>query len=143
MTLSLLLMLIPPLLGAAINGIFGRRFSQTMVSIIGCGVAGLSMIFALDAAVTFSHLLLSPAPYIHTYFPWIRSDNLIADFSLYYDRLTLVMPVPVRVVPFVIHLSSTAYMEDEGGLYRFFSYLNLFLFMMLLLTTAASYPLMF
>jgi NADH-quinone oxidoreductase subunit L len=139
----LLFMLLPPLLGAALNGIFGRRFSRTVVSLIGCGAAGLAMIFALDAALAFSHLLTAPAPSLLDYFTWIESGGFRADFALYYDRLTLVMTVTVTVVAFIIHLYSMGYMEHEGGYYRFFSYLNLFLFMMLLLTTAANYVLMF
>ena len=139
----LLFMLLPPLLGAALNGIFGRRFSRTVVSLIGCGAAGLAMIFALDAALAFSHLLTAPAPSLCNYFTWIESGGFRADFALYYDRLTLVMTVTVTVVAFIIHLYSMGYMEHEGGYYRFFSYLNLFLFMMLLLTTAGNYVLMF
>ena len=53
------------------------------------------------------------------------------------------MTVTVTVVAFLIHLYSRGYMEREGGYYRFFTYLNLFLFMMLTLVTAANYPLMF
>src|SRR5713101_8284967 len=130
MQLWLLLMLLAPLLGAALNGVFGRRFSKTLVALVGCGAAGLSMVFALDAALAFSPLLTAPEPYLHSYFTWIESGNLRADFALYYDRLTLVMSVTVTLVAFLIHLYSTAYMEHEGGYYRFFAYLNLFLFMM-------------
>src|SRR5712692_6690721 len=111
MQLWLLLMLLAPLLGAAINGIFGRRFSRTLVALIGCGAAGLSFIFALDAAAIFSHLLAGTEPYIHSYFTWIESCPLRADFALYYDRLTLVMSVTVTLVAFIIHLYSTAYMD--------------------------------
>ena len=71
------------------------------------------------------------------------SGQLRADFALYYDRLTLIMTVTVTVVAFLIHLYSRGYMEHEGGYYRFFCYLNLFLFMMLMLVTGASYPVMF
>ena len=143
MKLLLLLMLLPPLAGAALNGIFGRRFSQALVSWIACGATGLSMFFALLAAWTFSHLIPEPASCLHSYFTWIESGSLRADFAIYYDRLTLVMTVTVTVVAFLIHLYSRGYMEQEGGYYRFFSYLNLFLFMMLTLVSAANYPLMF
>jgi NADH-quinone oxidoreductase subunit L len=68
---------------------------------------------------------------------------LRAEYALYYDRLTLIMTLTVTVVAFLIHLYSRGYMEHEGGYYRFFTYLNLFLFMMLTLVTASSYPLMF
>ncbi len=145
----LVFILIPPLAGAALNGVFGRRFSQAVVSTIACGAAGLSMLSALLTAWRFSHLTSGAAPYIHRYFTWIfvpKDTGLFdfrADFALYYDRLALVMTVTVTVVSFLIHLYSRGYMEHEGGYYRFFAYLNLFLFMMLMLVTAANYPLMF
>jgi NADH-quinone oxidoreductase subunit L len=139
----LILMLLPPLLGTMLNGILGRRFSQAMVSLVGCGASGLSMVFALLSAWVYSSSASQPAPFIHSYFTWIESGNLRADYALYYDRLTLVMTVTVTVVAFLIHLYSRGYMEQEGGYYRFFTYLNLFLFMMLTLVTAANYPLLF
>ena len=139
----LLLILLPPLIGAMLNGIFGRRYSQALVSWIACTAAGLSMIFALAAAWTFSDLTLDSMPIVQSYFTWIEAGSFRADFALYYDRLTLVMTVTVTVVSFLIHLYSTGYMEREGGYHRFFAYMNLFLFMMLTLVTAANYPLMF
>jgi len=143
MELWLLLMLLPPVAGAVLNGVFGRRFSQGVVSWVGCGAAGLSALFALLSAWTYSDAAGEPVPFIHSYFTWIESGGLRADYAVYYDRLTLVMTVTVTVVSFLIHLYSRGYMEHEGGYYRFFSYLNLFLFMMLTLVTAANYPLMF
>src|ERR1700752_126564 len=142
MEILLLLMLLPPLGGAALNGIFGRRFPQALVSLIGCGCSGLSMIFALLAAWTSRLGPDSPA-FIHNYFTWIQAGGFHSDFAVYYDRLTLVMTVIVTVIAFLIHLYSRGYMEHEGGYYRFFAYLNLFLFMMLTLVTAGNYPLMF
>ncbi len=139
----LILMLLPPLVGMALNGVLGRRFSQAVVSLIGCGASGLSMVFALLSAWTYTTSPGQPAPFVHSYFTWIESGNLRADYVLFYDRLTLVMTVTVTVVAFLIHLYSRGYMEHEGGYYRFFTYLNLFLFMMLTLVTAANYPLMF
>jgi NADH-quinone oxidoreductase subunit L len=136
-------MVLPPLVGAAINGIFGRRFSQATVSLIGCGGAGLSMVFALLSAWIYSHSESQPEPFTYSYFTWIQAGDLTAKYALYYDRLTLIMTLTVTVVAFLIHLYSRGYMEHEGGYYRFFTYLNLFLFMMLTLVTASSYPLMF
>jgi NADH-quinone oxidoreductase subunit L len=141
--LLLLFMLLPPLAGAALNGILARRLSQPLVSLIACGGAGLSMVFAILAAWVYSTSTSQPAPFVHSYFTWIQAGDLRADYALYYDRLTLVMTLTVTVVAFLIHLYSRGYMEHEGGYYRFFSYLNLFLFMMLTLVTAANYPLMF
>jgi len=143
MEILLILMLLPPLLGTTLNGLFGRRFSQAVVSLIGCGAPGLSMVFALLSAWMYSSSTSQPAPFIHSYFAWIESGDLHVDYALYYDRLTLVMTVTVTVVAFLIHLYSRGYMEREGGYYRYFAYLNLFLFMMLTLVTAANYPLMF
>jgi len=143
MEVLLLLILLPPLAGAVLNGIFGRRFPQAVVSAVACTTAGLSLLFALLTAWTFAHLPTEPAPYVHSYFTWIEAGAFRADFALYYDRLTLVMTVTVTLVSFLIHLYSRGYMEREGGYYRFFAYLNLFLFMMLTLVTAANYPLMF
>lgn len=139
----LLFMVLPPIVGAALNGIFGRRFSQAAVSVIGCGGACLSMVFALLSAWTYTQSASQPAPFIHSYFTWIQAGELRAEYALYYDRLTLIMTLTVTVVAFLIHLYSRGYMEHEGGYYRFFTYLNLFLFMMLTLVTASNYPLMF
>ena len=143
MEVLLLLILLPPFAGAVLNGILGRRFPQAVVSAVACTAPGLSLFFALLTAWTFAHLPTEPAPYVHSYFTWIEAGAFRADFALYYDRLTLVMTVAVTLVSFLIHLYSRGYMEQEGGYYRFFAYLNLFLFMMLTLVTAANYPLMF
>jgi NADH-quinone oxidoreductase subunit L len=139
----LLLMVLPPLVGAAINGLFGRRFSLGVVSLIACGSSFLSALFAILAAWSYTRWEGQPAAFIHSYFTWIQAGTLRADYAFYYDRLTLVMTLTVTVVAFLIHLYSRGYMEQEGGYYRFFSYMNLFLFMMLTLVTASSYPLMF
>jgi NADH-quinone oxidoreductase subunit L len=139
----LLLMVLPPLVGAALNGVVGRRFSQATVSIIGCGGAGLSMVFALLSAWVYSNSARSLEPFTYPYFTWIEAGALRAQYAFYYDRLTLIMTLTVTVVAFLIHLYSRGYMEHEGGYYRFFTYLNLFLFMMLTLITAGNYPLMF
>ena len=139
----LLFILLPPLAGAMLNGIFGRRFPQSVVSLIACGASGLAALFAIASAWVYSALTTNPAPFIWKYFTWIEAGAFRADFALYYDRLTLVMTLTVTLVSFLIHLYSRGYMEHEGGYYRFFAYLNLFLFMMLTLVTAANYPLMF
>src|SRR3989442_2416033 len=101
------------------------------------------MVFALLAAWTYANSTSSSEPFLHSYFTWIQAGNFRADFALYYDRLTVVMTCTVTVVAFLIHLYSRGYMEHEGGYYRFFAYLNLFLFMMLTLVSAGNYPLMF
>ena len=138
MTPSLHLWLIPvlPLIGAAINGLVGRRFSRQTVSAVALSFCGAAFVMALYVAARFSSLELP-----HTEFlgHWIRSGTFMVDFDFYLDQLTLVMLLVVTGVGFLIHIYSVGYMWEEGGFYRFFSYLNLFMFFMLTLALAGNY----
>jgi NADH-quinone oxidoreductase subunit L len=88
----------------------------------------------------FSSLTL---PY-HEYFAhWIRSGSFTVDFAFYLDQLSLVMLLVVTGVGFLIHIYSAGYMWDDPSYYRFFSYLNLFMFFMLTLVLANNYLMMF
>ena len=142
MTASLHLWLIPvlPLIGAAINGLVGRRFSRQTVSAVALGFCGAAFVMALYVVARFSSLELP-----HTEFlgHWIRSGTFMVDFEFYLDQLTLVMLLVVTGVGFLIHIYSVGYMWEEGGFYRFFSYLNLFMFFMLTLVLAGNYLQMF
>ena len=77
------------------------------------------------------------------FFDWISAGAFTAGFDLQVDQLTVVMLMVVTGVGFLIHIYSTGYMAHEGGYYRFFSYLNLFMFFMLILVLAANYVLLF
>ncbi len=77
------------------------------------------------------------------FFDWIVAGNFRAGFDLQMDQLTVVMVLVVTGVGFLIHIYSTGYMAHEGGYYRFFAYLNLFMFFMLILVLAANYVLLF
>src|SRR5207245_5844788 len=77
------------------------------------------------------------------FFTWIAAGNFRAGFDLQMDQLTVVMLLVVTGVGWLIHIYATGYMAQEGGYYRFFSYLNLFMFFMLLLVMAANYVLLF
>jgi NADH-quinone oxidoreductase subunit L len=138
MTDSLHLWLIPvlPLIGAAINGFFGRRFSRQTVSAVALTFCGGSFLMALLVAARFSSLTL---PHTEFLAHWIRSGDFIVNFEFYLDQLTLVMLLVVTGVGFLIHIYSVGYMWAEGGFYRFFSYLNLFMFFMLTLVLAGNY----
>jgi len=142
MTPSLHLWLIPvlPLIGAAINGFFGRRFSRQAVSAVALSFCGAAFVMALYVAVRFSSLELPHAEFLAH---WIRSGNFMVNFEFYLDQLTLVMLLVVTGVGFLIHIYSVGYMWEEGGFYRFFSYLNLFMFFMLTLVLAGNYLQMF
>jgi NADH-quinone oxidoreductase subunit L len=140
MTANLNLWLIPvlPLAGAAINGVFGKKSSRRAVSLVGLFFSGAAFAWALVVAarVSFPH----PPEFVA---PWIRSGTFTVDFSLYLDQLSLVMLLVVTGVGFLIHVYSVGYMWDDPSYYRFFSYLNLFMFFMLTLVLADNYLLMF
>jgi len=142
MTPSLHLWLIPilPLIGAAINGFLGRRLSRQTVSAVALTFCGAAFLMALYVAARFSSLELPHAEYLGH---WIRSGNFMVNFEFYLDQLTLVMLLVVTGVGFLIHIYSVGYMWEEGGFYRFFSYLNLFMFFMLTLVLAGNYLQMF
>jgi NADH-quinone oxidoreductase subunit L len=142
MTPHLNLWLIPilPLAGAAINGIFGRKSSRQAVSTVGLVFSGAAFAMALWVAVQFSSLTL---PYHEFFAHWIRSGGFSADFAFYLDQLSLVMLLVVTGVGFLIHIYSVGYMWDDPNYYRFFAYLNLFMFFMLTLVLANNYLLMF
>jgi len=142
MTLNLHLWLIPvlPLLGAAINGLFGRKASRTGVSAVALLGSGAAFLMALRAAAAVSSIEL---PHQEFLAHWIRSGLFSVDFSFYLDQLSLVMLLVVTGVGFLIHVYSIGYMWDDPGYCRFFTYLNLFLFFMLTLVLAGNYLLMF
>lgn len=139
------LWLIPlvPLTGAAVNGLIGKRLPKSVISLVGCGTAGLSFLFAL--ASFFSLLKLEPEQrhVLKVLFTWIASGDFVAKAEFLLDPLSGVMILVVTGVGFLIHIYSIGYMHAEDGYYRFFSYLNLFLFSMLILVLAGNFLLMF
>jgi len=142
MTPNLYLWLIPvlPLVGASVNGLFGKRFSRQTISAIALGFCGAAFAMALWIVSQYSSLTL---PHVERLASWIRAGDFQADFAFYLDQLSLVMLLVVTGVGFLIHIYSVGYMWEEGGFYRFFAYLNLFMFFMLTLILASNYLLMF
>jgi len=142
MNQNLYLWLIPllPLTGAAVNGFFGRRFSKKTVAGVALFFSGAAFLLALRVLLSFSSLAL---PYVETGISWIRSGEFHVNFAFYLDQLSLVMLMVVTGVGFLIHIYSVGYMWDDDGFYRFFSYLNLFMFFMLMLILANNYLVMF
>ena len=140
---NLYLWVIPllPLAGAAINGIFGRRYNNRVVSLVALLFTAVSFGWAVWAVLQAIHMTL---PHVETLpFPWITAGNFSAPFGFYLDQLSIVMVLVVTGVGFLIHIYSVGYMSHEGGFYRFFAYLNLFMFFMLTLVLANNYLLMF
>jgi NADH-quinone oxidoreductase subunit L len=130
-----------PLLGSAINGLLGAKWPNKYVTITAITSTGLSFLCALEAVREF---FANGQQFVHKqYFDWIIAGNFRGGFDLQMDQLTVVMVLVVTGVGWLIHIYSVGYMGHEGGYYRFFSYLNLFMFFMLILVLAANYALLF
>jgi NADH-quinone oxidoreductase subunit L len=137
------ILLLFPLLGAAFNGIAGKRFSPRLTGFVGSGTVFLSF---LTAAWSFYELIQkTPEDRAVTnfLFTWIQSGNFRADCSFLLDPLSGVMILVVTGVGFLIHVYAVEYMRGDAGCYRFFAYMNLFIFMMSILVLADNYLLMF
>src|SRR5215467_7718332 len=145
MTKNLYLWVIPvlPLIGAAINGLFGRRFKNAMVSAIALLFTAASFGWAVWAVWSVWPGSGIELPHIETLATWITAGTFSAPFGFYLDQLSMIMVLVVTGVGFLIHIYSVGYMAHEGGYYRFFAYLNLFMFFMLTLVLANNYLLMF
>ncbi len=141
------LWLIPilPLAGFVINGAFGRRFSKGLVSTVAIGSVVLAFAWALRVILALGDL---NSAYTEHYFTWIQSGIVNVGCDMAVDRLTVVMLMVVTGIGSLIHVYAIGYMAHEhgpnfGGFYRFFAYLNLFMFFMLTLVLAANYLLLF
>jgi NADH-quinone oxidoreductase subunit L len=136
------LWLIPilPLAGFLINGIFGRRFSKSLVNTVAIGSVVLSFLWVLKTISAMGDL---NTPHMEHYFTWIQSGALNVGCDFLVDRLTIVMLLVVTGIGSLIHIYSIGYMAHEGGYYRFFAYMNLFMFFMLVLVLGASFLVLF
>jgi len=132
-----------PLLGAAINGLLGKNFSKTIVNSVAIGSIALAFLSFAELVREFAQLPADQIPWVRTYFTWITAGQFKVDFSLQVDQLTIIMLGVVTFVSLLVHIYSMGYMAHEEGYYRFFSYLNLFVFFMLILVLAANVVLMF
>jgi NADH-quinone oxidoreductase subunit L len=136
------LWLIPvlPLAGFLVNGVFGKRMSKAAINTVAIGSVALSLVWVAKTLLALGAL---ETPHIERYFTWIETGDLRIGFDLAVDRLTAVMLLVVTGVGLLIHIYSVGYMAHEEGYYRFFAYLNLFMFFMLLLVLAANFLLLF
>ena len=144
LSIRLLLVALLPLLGAVINGLFGKKLRNSTVSLLACTTTGLSFALALTAFWTLLHAPADSIPRLNfNYFHWIQAGGFNANFGFMYDQLTAVMVLVVTGVGFLIHIYSAGYMAHEDGYYRFFAYLNLFMFSMLTLVVSNNFLLLF
>src|SRR6267143_6040176 len=138
------LIIFAPLAGAAINWFVGRRLrSEKFIGIVACGAVGISTIVAFYLAFKSGGALQSTTPILDHLWTWIQVGSFRADFGLAMDRLSGVYVLFVTFVAFLIHVFAVGYMHDDKGFYRFFAYLNLFMFAMLTLVLADNFLLMF
>src|SRR5215831_13914939 len=150
-----LIWLIPlfPAAGFVINGLIGKRIPKTAVGVIAAGMVLLSFVFS--AGAVFQLLQLDPAHRSHVVklYEWINAGGahttegplarFTVDWAFLLDPLSSVMILVVTGIGFLIHVYSTGYMHEEDGFYRFFAYLNLFMFSMLTLVLGSNYLMMF
>src|SRR5436853_6430398 len=133
-----------PLAGAVINWLIGRRVrNERFIGIVACASVGLSTIVAFFLAFKSDGALRSAQPIMDHLWSWIQVGSFRADFGLAMDRLSGIYALFVTFVGFLIHVFATGYMRGDRGYYRFFAYLNLFMFAMLTLVLADNFLLMF
>ncbi len=142
-----------PLATAALMLFFGKRLPNSGISVLCVGSVGLSFLFALGAV--FQLLAVAPEHRVaqEIMFEWLtpgpmqmtggHAIRFVADWGFLLDPLSCVMVLVVTGVGFLIHVYSVGYMAHEGGYYRFFGYMNLFMFAMLTLVLANNMLLMF
>ena len=129
-----------PLLGSIISGFFGRKVGVTGSQLITCS---LVLITTILSVFSFIEVGINGIPVTVQLFRWIDSESLNVLWSFSFDSLTVSMLIPVLVVSSLVHVYSIGYMSHDPHNQRFFSYLSLFTFMMIVLVTSDNYLLMF
>lgn len=138
------LIIFAPLAGAAINWFLGRRLrNEKLIGLIACGSVGISTVIAFYLAFNHDGALFSHEPVFDHLWTWIQVGKFRADFGLAMDRLSGTYALFITFVGFLIHVFAVGYMHEDSGFYRFFAYLNLFMFSMLTLVLADNFLLMF
>lgn len=130
-----------PLIGFIINGFFGKKMSKSMSGAIACISVLASFIVAV---LIFMEVSASQQKSnVVELFSWINSGTLKIPFSFLVDPLSCLFLLIITGIGFLIHVYSTGYMHEDEGFSRFFTYLNLFIFFMLLLVLGNNYLIMF
>jgi len=132
-----------PLIGFLINGLLGKSLPKGVVGTIGSLAVGLSFLVTVKIFFEFLQLPLDARPVEKVVYTWMSSGSFQVPVAFLIDPLSLIMLLVVSGVSTLIHIYSIGYMWDEPGFYRYFSFLNLFVFAMLLLVSANNFPLMF
>lgn len=136
--------ILAPLIGFIVNGLWGNKLSKSLSAVIGCSSVVIS--FLLSLFLFFNYLQNShhsAAPHTTTWFSWFPINNYTIDFSFLIDPLSLLMLLIITGIGSLIHIYSVGYMHGDEGFYKFFAYLNLFVFSMLLLVLGANFAILF
>jgi NADH-quinone oxidoreductase subunit L len=132
----LTLIVLLPLAGFLLNGLAGPRLGKGFVSVVGCGLPILAFLATIRAFMQLDGA--EGAALVETAYTWAVVGDFSFDIAFYFDRLSALMTLIVTGVGSLIHIYSTGYMKDDASYARYFSYLNLFLFFMLLLVLGRS-----
>ncbi len=130
-----------PLFGFIINGLIGTRLPKSLVGIIGSTTILLSFLLSITLFLGVKNHTFPIQPI--EYFTFIQVGTFKVPFEFLIDPLSVMMLLIITGVGFLIHVYSIAYMHDDEGFSRYFSYLNLFVFFMLLLVLGANYLILF
>ena len=129
-----------PLFGFLINGLFGKSLPKMVVGSIATLVVFASFCIAVSLFLKFD---ADSQPVIVRAFEWFRVNGIQVNFSFQIDQLSLMMIMIITGIGSLIHLYSIGYMSHDKGFYKFFAYLNLFIFSMLLLVMGSNYLILF
>jgi NADH-ubiquinone oxidoreductase chain 5 len=129
-----------PLIGSIISGFFGRKVGVSGAQLITCSCIVATTILSI---VAFLEVGMNNIPVTIELFKWIDSEYLNISWAFNFDSLTVSMLLPVLIISCLVHIYSIGYMSHDPHNQRFFSYLSLFTFMMIILVTANNFLLMF
>ena len=129
-----------PLAGFLINGLLGKKLPKILVGGLATAVVFASFLIALSIFLNFT---AESQPVIVRAFEWFRVNGIQVNFGFQIDQLSLMMIMIITGIGSLIHLYSIGYMAHDKGFYKFFTYLNLFIFSMLLLVMGSNYLILF
>ncbi|MDP3776957.1 NADH-quinone oxidoreductase subunit L [Methylotenera sp.] len=141
MTMQQIYLAIPllPLLAAIVIGLFGKHLPRAAAHVV--TIAGVAISFALSAYVLKDAMVSQP--YNETVYSWLKSGNFSFEIGFLIDRLSAMMMVVVTFVSLMVHIYTIGYMHEDKGYARFFSYISLFTFSMLMLVMSNNFMQLF
>ncbi|MEK6407078.1 MAG: NADH-quinone oxidoreductase subunit L [Acidobacteriota bacterium] len=135
--------ILAPLVGAAILGLFGKRMGERLIALIACSTVAVSAILSFYLFFKHHTELEQGQKFYDYLFTWIRVGSFRADASFVLDSLSAIYILFITFVAFWIHVFATGYMRGDRGYWRFFAYMNLFMFSMLTLVLGDNFLMMF